>query len=124
MAEHKPVLVMQDTWLRWTKATRAAADAGARLAVPRAHRLPYLLLPQLVSEGALRHEVTAFEADGFEQKHRIRAIGDPAWAQDLRCWTSRSTSPCSASSRASISTCARRSTEIVPGAYLDSTTRP
>jgi hypothetical protein len=78
MAEHKPVLVMQDTWLRWTKASRAAADATARLAVPRVH-----LLPQLVNEGTLRHEVTAFESDGFAQLQRIRAIDDPAWAQDL-----------------------------------------
>jgi hypothetical protein len=78
MAEHKPVLVMQDTWLRWTKASRAALDATARLAVPRAH-----LLPQLVNEGTLRHEVAAFESNGFEQLQRIRAIDDPAWAQDL-----------------------------------------
>jgi hypothetical protein len=78
MAEHKPVLVMQDTWLRWTKASRAALDAAARLAVPRTH-----LLPQLANEGTLRHEVAAFESDGFEQVQRIRAIGDPAWAQDL-----------------------------------------
>jgi hypothetical protein len=78
MAEHKPVLVMQDTWLRWTKASRAALDATTRLAVPRAH-----LLPQLVNEGTLRHEVAAFESNGFEQLQRIRAIDDPAWAQDL-----------------------------------------
>jgi len=77
MAERKPVLIMQDTWLRWTKATRAAADAGPRLAVPRVH-----LLPQLANEGTLRHEVAAFETDGFEPLQRIRAIGDPAWAHD------------------------------------------
>jgi hypothetical protein len=83
MAERKPVLIMQDTWLRWTKATRAAADAAPRLAVPRAHLLPYLLLPRLANEGTLRHEVAALESDGFEQLHRVRAIDDPAWAQDL-----------------------------------------
>lgn len=69
---------MQDTWLRYTKATRAAADAGPRLAVPRVH-----LLPQLANEGTLRHEVAAFEANGFAPLQRIRAIVDPAWAQDL-----------------------------------------
>ena len=74
----KPVLVMQDTWLRWTKASRAAADATARLAVPRVH-----LLPQLANEGTLRHEIAALEQNGFEQLQRIRAIDDPAWAQDL-----------------------------------------
>lgn len=78
MAERKPVLIMQDTWLRWTKATRAAADAPARLAVPRVH-----LLPQLANEGTLRHEVAAFEENGFEPLQRVRAIMDPAWAQDL-----------------------------------------
>jgi hypothetical protein len=78
MPDRKPVLVMQDTWLRWTKASRAAADATARLAVPRVH-----LLPQLVNEGTLRHEIAALEQDGFEQLQRIRAIDDPAWAQDL-----------------------------------------
>jgi hypothetical protein len=78
MAERKPVLIMQDTWLRWTKATRAALDAGPRLAVPRVH-----LLPQLANEGTLRHEVAAFEAKGFEQLQRVRPIDDPAWAQDL-----------------------------------------
>jgi len=77
MDERKPVLIMQDTWLRWTKATRAAADAGPRLAVPRVH-----LLPQLANEGTLRHEVAAFETDGFEPQQRIRAIGDPAWQHD------------------------------------------
>jgi hypothetical protein len=77
MPDHTPILVMQDTWLRWTKASRAAADASARLAVPRAH-----LLPQLVNEGTLRHEVAALETDNFEQLHRIRAIIDPAWAHD------------------------------------------
>jgi hypothetical protein len=40
MSANKPVLVMQDTWLRWTKASRAAADATARLAVPRVHLIP------------------------------------------------------------------------------------
>jgi hypothetical protein len=78
MDERKPVLIMQDTWLRWTKATRAALDAGPRLAVPRVH-----LLPQLANEGTLRHEVAAFEANGFDMLQRIRAIMDPAWAQDL-----------------------------------------
>jgi hypothetical protein len=69
---------MQDTWLRWTKASRAAADATARLAVPRVH-----LLPRLVDEGTLRHEIAALEQNGFEALQRIRAIDDPAWAQDL-----------------------------------------
>jgi len=32
MAERKPVLIMQDTWLRWTKAKRAAADADGSAA--------------------------------------------------------------------------------------------
>lgn len=59
MPDHTPVLVMQDTWLRWTKATQAAADATARLAVPRAH-----LLPQLVNDGTLRHEVALPRLDG------------------------------------------------------------
>jgi hypothetical protein len=68
---------MQDTWLRWTKASRAAADATARLAVPRAH-----LLPQLLNDGTLRHEVAALEQDGFRLVERVRPFGDPAWAQD------------------------------------------
>jgi hypothetical protein len=78
MPDHTPILVMQDTWLRWTKATRAAADATKRLAVPRVH-----LLPQLVNNGTLRHEVAALETDNFEQLHRIRAMNDPAWAHDM-----------------------------------------
>jgi len=68
---------MQDTRLCWTKATRAADKAPARLAVPRVH-----LLPQLTNEGTLRHEVVALEELGFEPLYRIRAIDDPAWAQD------------------------------------------
>lgn len=63
MADHEPVLMMQDTWLRWTKATRAAADAPARLAVPRVRHLP-----QLANEGTLRHEVAAFEKTGLEHQ--------------------------------------------------------
>lgn len=69
---------MQDTWLHWTKASRAALDATARLAVPRAH-----LLPLLANDGTLRHEVAAFENNGFELTHRIRPFADPAWAQDM-----------------------------------------
>lgn len=72
-----PVLIMQDTWLRWTKATRAAADAPARLNVPRVH-----LLPQLSNDGTLRHEIMALEQDGFAPVERIRAFGDPAWRED------------------------------------------
>ena len=72
-----PVLIMQDTWLRWTKATRAAADAPARLAVPRVH-----LLPQLSNDGTLRHEIMALEEDGFEPVERIRPFDDPAWGED------------------------------------------
>jgi hypothetical protein len=78
MRANRPVLVMQDTWLRWTRASRAAADATARLAVPRVH-----LLPQLANEGTLRHEIAALEQNGFEALQRIRAIDAPAWAQDL-----------------------------------------
>jgi hypothetical protein len=72
-----PTLLIQDTWLRWTKASRAASDAGARLAVPRVH-----LLPQLSHFGSLRHEIAVLERNGFEPLHRVRAIDDPAWGQD------------------------------------------
>lgn len=68
---------MQDTWLHWTKATRAAADAPARLKVARVHRLP-----QLSNDGTLRHEIMAREEDGFALVERIRAFGDPAWGED------------------------------------------
>jgi hypothetical protein len=77
MTTNKPVLVMQDTWLRWTKASRAAADATARLAVPRVH-----LIPQLDNDGTLCHEIAALEDNGFEEVHRVRPFKDPAWGQD------------------------------------------
>ena len=78
MSAHGSVLIIQDTWLHWTKATRAAADAGPRLAVPRIHPLP-----QLSNDGTLRHEIAAFEEHGFVPFERVRSFGDPAWGQDL-----------------------------------------
>jgi hypothetical protein len=76
-----PTLLIQDTWLRWTKASRAASDAGARLAVPRVHLLPQLS-PHLHEDGSLRHEIAVLEENAFAPLHRVRAIGDPAWGQD------------------------------------------
>ncbi|MGX4639988.1 hypothetical protein [Massilia sp. SYSU DXS3249] len=77
MKKNAPVLVIQDVWFRWTKATRAAADAKARLAAPRVY-----LLPQLSGERSIHHEVLVHESEGFVPLHRIRPIGDPGWHQD------------------------------------------
>jgi hypothetical protein len=77
MKKRAPVLMIQDVWLRWTKASRAAEDARARLAVPRMH-----LLPQTSFEDTVRHEVMAHEANQFAPLHRIRSIGDQAWDHD------------------------------------------
>jgi hypothetical protein len=78
MNKAAPVLMIQDVWFRWTKASRAAADAGARLAVPRVH-----LLPQLSGEKSIRHEVRVHERNGFLPEHRVRPIEDPDWGLDL-----------------------------------------
>ncbi len=77
MTHPAPVLMIQDVWSRWTKASRAAADAGTRLAVPRVHRLPILS-----GEATIRHEVAALEEHGFEARHLVRRMDDPAWAHD------------------------------------------
>jgi hypothetical protein len=77
MKSPAPVLMIQDVWSRWTKASRAAADAGVRLAVPRVHRLPILS-----GEATIRHEVAVLETDGFEPRHLVRRMDDPAWAHD------------------------------------------
>jgi hypothetical protein len=77
MKNAAPVLMIQDVWSRWTKASRAASDAGARLAVPRVHRLPLL-----TGDATIRHEVAVLEADGFEARHLVRTLDDPAWAHD------------------------------------------
>lgn len=77
MTHPAPVLMIQDVWTRWTKASRAAADAGTRLAVPRVHRLPILS-----GEATIWHEVAALEEHGFEARHLVRRMDDPAWAHD------------------------------------------
>lgn len=77
MNRHAPVLMIQDVWSRWTKASRAAADATTRLALSRVYRLP-----QLTGEASLRHEVAALEADGFAPRELVRPIDDPAWDAD------------------------------------------
>jgi hypothetical protein len=77
MKNAAPVLMVQDVWSRWTKASRAAADAGVRLAVPRVHRLPLL-----TGDATIRHEVAALEENGFEPRQLVRALDDPAWAHD------------------------------------------
>lgn len=77
MKKTAPVLMIQDVWFRWTKATRAAADAQARLAVPRVH-----LLPQLTGGESIRHEVMVHESNGFVPLHRVRSMKDPAWDLD------------------------------------------
>lgn len=77
MKHAAPVLMVQDVWFRWTKASRAAADAGTRLALPRVHSLPILS-----SEATVRHEVAALEENGFEPRHLVRSLDDPAWAHD------------------------------------------
>lgn len=78
MKNAPPVLMIQDVWSRWTKASRAAADATARLAVPRVHRLPLLS-----GDATIRHEVALLETDGFEPRHLVRSLNDPAWAHDM-----------------------------------------
>ena len=77
MKHAAPVLMVQDVWFRWTKASRAAANAGTRLALPRVHALPILS-----SEASVRHEVAALEENGFEPRHLVRRLDDPAWAHD------------------------------------------
>lgn len=77
MKHAAPVLMVQDVWSRWTKASRAAADAGTRLALPRAWPLPLL-----TGEASLRHEVAALEQDGFAPRQLVRGLDDPAWAHD------------------------------------------
>jgi hypothetical protein len=77
MKKAAPVLMIQDVWFRWSKASRAAADAQVRLAVPRVH-----LLPQLTGDASIRHEVMVHESGGFIPVHRVRPIQDPAWGQD------------------------------------------
>ena len=77
MKHAAPVLMIQDVWSRWTKASRAAADAGARLALPRVHSLPLL-----TGDASIRHEVAALEEDGFEPRHLVRSLDAPAWAHD------------------------------------------
>lgn len=77
MKHPAPVLMIQDVWSRWTKASRAAADAGVRLAVPRVHSLPLL-----TGDSTIRHEVAALEEHGFEPRHLVRRMDDPAWAHD------------------------------------------
>jgi hypothetical protein len=73
-----PVLMIQDVRFRWTKASRAAADAHDRLAVPRAH-----LLPQLCGDDSIRHEILVDERNGFVPLHRVRPHNDPGWGHDL-----------------------------------------
>lgn len=75
-----PVLMMQDVWFRWTKATRAAADAGVRLAVPRVHPLPQLTAE--IGERAIRHEVMVHESHGFVPVHRVGPVKDPDWGRE------------------------------------------
>ncbi|QNA88625.1 hypothetical protein G4G28_09205 [Massilia sp. Dwa41.01b] len=77
MKKAPPVLMMQDVWFRWTKATRAAADAGTRLAVPRVHPLPQLTAE--ANEATIRHEVMVHESNGFVPVHRVGRIKDPDW---------------------------------------------
>ena len=77
MNDAAPVLMIQDVWSRWTKASRAAGDAVARLAVPRVHRLPLL-----TGDATIRHEVAVLETAGFEPRHLVRPWDDPAWDHD------------------------------------------
>lgn len=77
MKNAAPVLMIQDVWSRWTKASRAALDAGTRLALPRVHALPLL-----TGEETIRHEVAALEDEGFAPRHLVRSLNDPAWAHD------------------------------------------
>lgn len=77
MKNAAPVLMIQDVWSRWTKASRAAAGAGTRLALPRVHSLPLL-----TGDATIRHEVVALEDEGFEPRQLVRSLDDPAWAHD------------------------------------------
>lgn len=77
MKKAAPVLMVQDVWFRWSKFSRAAANAKTRLAVPRVH-----LLPQLSGEESIRHEVLVHESNGFVPLHRVRSMKDLAWGLD------------------------------------------
>ncbi len=84
------MLVIQHVWRRWTKATRGADKAAARLALAEAHPLP----PGATGNAWL-HAVWALERDGFAKRERVGPVTaddwahqEPAHAANLR-WTLR-----------------------------------
>lgn len=75
------MLILQHVWRRWTKATRAAGDAGPRLAVPEAFPLKGPAGP--VGGGEVWvHGVRALEDDGFRVEQRAGALTHDAWAHE------------------------------------------
>lgn len=87
------MLVIQHVWRRWTKATRGADQAAARLALAEAHPLP----PGATggAGGAWLHAVWALEREGFARQERAGPVTaddwahqEPAHAANLR-WTLR-----------------------------------
>lgn len=74
------VLILQHVWRRWTKATRAAADAGPRLAVPEAFPLKGPAGP--VGGGQVWvHEVRALEETGFRVDETAGPATHDGWAR-------------------------------------------
>jgi hypothetical protein len=74
------VVILQHLWRRWTRATRAAADAAVRNALPEAWPLrpPAGRLP---AGRIWVHQVRAFEADGYEPVEQAAALTHAEWAQ-------------------------------------------
>lgn len=77
------MLILQHVWRRWTKATRAAADAGPRLTVAEAWplKVPHGLGAAVAGQ-IWRHEVRALEAAGFAPEQRAGVLTHDAWAHE------------------------------------------
>jgi hypothetical protein len=76
------MVILQHVWRRWTRATRAAADAAVRNALPEAWPLkpPGGRLPP----GRIWiHQVRAFEAEAYEPVQTAAALTHAEWAQAL-----------------------------------------
>lgn len=78
------MLILQHVWRRWTRATRAAADAGPRLAVPEAFALkgPVGPVGPVGAGQAWIHGVSALESEGFRVEERAGAMTHDAWAHE------------------------------------------
>jgi hypothetical protein len=73
------VVILQHVWRRWTRATRAAADAAVRSALPEVW--PLKPPPGRIPSGRIWvHQVRAFEADGYEVIQSAAALTWDEWA--------------------------------------------